>query len=93
MWLKSHEGVQVLLHMTAGGRHEQNIFQLLEAPQTLYIMLIIKVTDQVQMKIIYKNLLTNVMLVQYKLPDGTISGSQAAYDKYLKKPGSPVLSL
>ena len=33
--------------MTADGRHEQNLFYLLETPQMLYIRLVIKVTDAV----------------------------------------------
>ena len=36
---------KVLLRMTADGRHKQNLFRLLSAPQTLYIGLTIKVTD------------------------------------------------
>ena len=43
--------------------------------------LIIKVTDSVHMMRIQKNLPTNVMLVQYKFPDGSIKGSHITYDK------------
>ena len=35
--------------MTADGRHKQNMFHLLEAPQTLYTGLTIKVTDAAHM--------------------------------------------
>ena len=59
----------------------------------LYIGLIIKVTDLVHMMHIQKNLLTNIMLVQYKFPDSTISGSNITYDKYIRTSGSLILFL
>ena len=67
--------------MTADGRNEHNLFHLLEAPQRLYIGLTIKVTNSVYIKCIQKNLLTNILLVQYKFPDGTNSGSHVTYEK------------
>ena len=43
--------------------------------------------------LIQKNLPTNVMLVRYEFPDGTISSSNIIYDKQLKTSGSPILFL
>ena len=41
--------VRKFYYTTADGRHKQNLFCLLEAPQTLYIGLTIKVADSVHM--------------------------------------------
>ena len=67
--------------MIADRRHEQNLFYLLEAPQILYISLMIKVSYWVYIKCIYKHLPINIILVWYEFLDGTISGSQVMYDK------------
>ena len=49
--------------------------------------------EQVHTQQIQKVLPPNVMLVQYKFPDGTITSSEVIYKKLLKRSGSPVLFL
>ena len=79
--------------MAADRRHNKNLFHLLEGPQMLYIRLMIKVTGSVHMKYIQKNLLNNVLLVQYEFSNGTIRSFHVTYEKKFKTSGSSVLFL
>ena len=65
--------------MIADGRYEQNLFCFPKELHTLYIGLSIKVPNQVHAQQMEKKLPTNVILVWYEFPNGTITGSKVTY--------------